>query len=122
LWIALPGAIVAGAALGALVEWQNPDLIDIGDIVRAVEKEFGIKIPEQEWQAIETVDDRQACVVRQLPVESGTRPTESDEGRILSRIKSSTARGIGNRYIARQATFACLPLIIRRSTTSLSSY
>jgi acyl carrier protein len=95
-WFALPGAIAVGAALGFLLDWQELDLIDITWVVKAVEKEFGIKIPEQDWQAIETVGDLQACVQKLLGLEAGARSMEaSDDQEIFSRIKSAIVKGLG---------------------------
>jgi acyl carrier protein len=51
----LPLAGLLGAALGALMEWQLDDGIEIYWVVREVEDEFSIKIAD--WEAIDTVDD-----------------------------------------------------------------
>ena len=55
--ILLPVAMTAGAALGALMEWQLDDGVEIYWIVLEVEEAFGIKIPEAAWTEIHTVGD-----------------------------------------------------------------
>jgi hypothetical protein len=51
----LPIAGLFGAAIGALMEWQLGDGVEIYYVVREVEDEFAIKIPG--WEKIDTVDD-----------------------------------------------------------------
>lgn len=51
-WIWLPLVSAIGAALGALMEWQLNDALDINLVVDDVEDEFGIKIPENERKTI----------------------------------------------------------------------
>src|SRR3954471_12856143 len=56
-WLKLPGAATFGAAMGALMEWQLDDGVEIYWVVLEVEEEFGIKIPNADWVEIETIDD-----------------------------------------------------------------
>ena len=61
--------------MGAHMEWQTLDNFDICEVVEKVENEFEIKIPESDWQKIETVGDLFRCLrhrERQL-VEVGHR-------------------------------------------------
>ena len=51
----LPLAGLLGAAIGALMEWQLDDGVEIYYVVQEVEDEFEVKIPQ--WETIDTVDD-----------------------------------------------------------------
>jgi hypothetical protein len=52
-----PISVAGGAAFAALMEWQLDDGVEIYWIVREVESEFGIKIPEAEWMEFYTIAD-----------------------------------------------------------------
>jgi len=70
-WLKLPVAVVFGAGLGALMEWQLNDNPDIYEVVHRVQKDFSIEIPEAEWKGIETVGDLLQCVLRASDAKTG---------------------------------------------------
>jgi hypothetical protein len=61
---------LAGAALGALLEWQMDDGIEMYHVVQEVNDEFGVTIPE--WDKIDTVDDLYQATLIELRAKVGT--------------------------------------------------
>lgn len=53
--ILYPLAVLAGAALGGLLEWQPLDDVDVDEVVRDAEEEFDVSIPVEELPSIESV-------------------------------------------------------------------
>jgi hypothetical protein len=81
--ILLPFAALAGAALGALMEWQLDDGLEIYYVVKEIEDEFAVKIPE--WDQIETVDDLYRATITQLREANGN---DVDEDDVWCRLKA----------------------------------
>jgi hypothetical protein len=83
-WLFLvPLVGLLGAALGALMEWQLADGVDIYWIVCEVEDEFGVKLAN--WEEIDTVDDLYRCSLASLRDEDAT---DIDEEDIWQRLKA----------------------------------
>jgi hypothetical protein len=66
--ILLPTFLIFGAAIGALMEWQLDDGVEIYWVVLEVEKEFDVKIPAADWQEIDTVADLFNATIRAINV------------------------------------------------------
>src|SRR3954471_17658361 len=79
----LPIAGLFGAAIGALMEWQLDDGLEIYYVVREVEGEFAIKISG--WDRIETVDDLYRAALVSLREKDAIVVDEED---IWSRLKA----------------------------------
>jgi hypothetical protein len=77
---------LAGAALGALLEWQMDDgiSVELFYVVQEVNDEFGITIPE--WDKIETVDDLHRATLMQLREREGAIVDEDDVWRRLKTL------------------------------------
>ena len=79
---------ILGAGLGALMEWQLDDGVEIYWIVLEAEDVFSVKIPQ--WEDIETVGDLYQAVVvslrAQLPNESDAQTLSDDE--VWNRLKA----------------------------------
>jgi hypothetical protein len=87
-WLKLPGVAAFGAAIGALMEWQLNDGIDLYWIVGEVEEEFGIKIPQFDWAEIETLDDLFKCILKNINSNCSSPTTVDFENATWIRLKS----------------------------------
>lgn len=83
----LPLATILGAALGALLEWQLDDGVEIYYVVMEVEEEFGIKIAN--WETLATMGDLYQAVLACLR-ESEMSTVDEDE--IWQRLKDLLAK------------------------------
>jgi hypothetical protein len=93
--IGVPLAAVFGGAIGALIEWQVFDELDILDIVAEIEAEFRIKIPESEWQRFETVDDLFRCVLDHLGSRDAPDSCTTIGPDVWVRFRRMFVRGMG---------------------------
>jgi hypothetical protein len=90
IWpLLLPIAALFGAALAALLEWQDGDGVEIYWVVREVEDEFAIKIGN--WQDIKTVDDLYQLALASLR----NRGTNANDQEVWHRLKSLLVRQLG---------------------------
>jgi hypothetical protein len=76
-----------GGALGALMEWQLDDGVEIYYVVRKVEDEFAVKI--QMWDYIQTVDDLYRATLLSL---RAYKLTAVDEGDVWRRLRALLVR------------------------------
>lgn len=96
-WIWLPLCSAAGAALGALMEWQLDDSLDINLVADEVEDEFGIKIPVSDREKIQTPGDLLQCVLSALAVTQANSEGsgEVDEAQVWTRLQTVLVKSIG---------------------------
>ena len=96
-WLKLPAAVAFGAGMGALIEWQVDDNIDIHWIVLEVEDEFGIEIADADWLEIDAVEDLFKCVLEGAKRTATDSLTErvANEGEIWGRLKALLVKQIG---------------------------
>jgi hypothetical protein len=91
-----PCLTILGALLGALMEWQDIDGVDISDVVWRTEREFGIKITDDAAANIESVGDLYDAIITAV---SAQRPDaiadDSAKADVWKRLKTLVVHALG---------------------------
>jgi hypothetical protein len=82
--ILVPLAGLAGAAIGALMEWQMDDGLELCYVIQEINEEFGIAIPDGD--DFETVDDLFRATLTKLREREGAIVDDDDVWRRLKTL------------------------------------
>jgi hypothetical protein len=97
-WLILfPVAVIFGAALGGLLEWQDIDISPIDEVVKDAEEEFGVTIEDDRIAAIESVGDLFEAVLAASDAQRPSRYAADSNLRetVWNRLKRLVVRELG---------------------------
>ena len=81
-----------GAFLLGLLEWQPLDMPDVSEVALRCEREFGVKLPDDQIGAIVSVDDLYRLLLAAILSQRGD---QADEAAIWDKLRTLISNSLG---------------------------